>query len=54
VLTFSILTLALSHALSIAVGAWFYRWMLRRDPAKLERWAQELNDLAAKAKQRFE
>jgi len=52
--TLSLLTEIATHAVAFGAGAWFYRWMLRRDPAKLERWAQELNDLAAKAKQRFD
>lgn len=34
-------------------GCWFYRWMLKRDPAKLERWAAEANALAALAKSKL-
>lgn len=45
---------AVSAVISFGFGAWFYRWMLRRDPAKLERWAQELNNLASKTKTRFD
>ena len=37
-----------------AVGAWFYRWMLKRNPAKLEQWAQEANGLAALAKSKLD
>lgn len=39
--------------LGFAVGCWFYRWMLKRDPAKLEMWAQEAKALAAKAKEKL-
>ena len=35
------------------VGAWFYRYTLKRDPAKLELWAKELNELSAKAKDKL-
>lgn len=35
-----------------AVGAWFYRYMLKRDPAKLELWAKEANALAEIAKKK--
>lgn len=27
------------------IGCWFYRWMLKRNPAKLERWAAEAKAL---------
>lgn len=36
-----------------ATGAWFYRYMLKRDPAKLEQWAAEANALAALAKSKL-
>jgi hypothetical protein len=36
-----------------AVGAWFYRYMLKRNPVKLERWAAEANAVAALAKSKL-
>lgn len=36
-----------------ATGAWFYRYMLKRNPAKLELWAAEANALADKAKSKL-
>lgn len=36
-----------------ATGCWFYRWMLKRNPAKLEQWAAEANALAALAKSKI-
>lgn len=32
-------------AVGFLLGCWFYRWMLKRNPAKLEKWAAEANAL---------
>lgn len=45
---------AASSLISFGFGAWFYRWMLRRDPTKLERWAQELKKLGEQAKAKLD
>jgi hypothetical protein len=29
----------------LAVGAWGYRYMLKKDPERLERWATEIREL---------
>jgi Tfp pilus assembly protein PilO len=31
-----------------------YRYMLKRDPAKLEKWAQQANELAARLKEKLQ
>lgn len=36
---------AFIFACGFAVGCWFYRWMLKRNPAKLELWAAEAKAL---------
>jgi hypothetical protein len=33
----------LYFGLGVCVGAWGYRYYLKRDPAKLERWAAAIN-----------
>jgi hypothetical protein len=39
--------------LGALTGCWFYRWMLKRDPAKLERWAAEAKKLGETAKDKM-
>lgn len=39
--------------LGAATGCWFYRWMLKRDPAKLEQWAAEAKRLGNVAKDKL-
>jgi len=48
--TLELLFTIATHAVAVGVGAWGYRWMLRRDPAKLERWAAELGAAGDKIK----
>jgi hypothetical protein len=36
---FDLLSLVAGLAIGAPVGAWFYRYTLKRDPAKLEEWA---------------
>lgn len=40
---------ALLFVLGVAVGAWGYRYMLKRDPAKLEEWADQIRAAKRKA-----
>jgi hypothetical protein len=40
--------LTLSHAAAIGIGAAGYRYYLKRDPAKLEAWAQAIKAAAQK------
>lgn len=43
-----IVGIVIGLAAGFAVGAWWYRYTLKRDPAKLERFAQQINDASAK------
>lgn len=38
-----------THIVAFGVGCMFYRYWLRRDPARLERWAQEIKRAGARA-----
>ena len=40
-------------AVGFLIGCWFYRWMIKRDPAKLELWAAEAKRLGEKAKSKL-
>lgn len=44
---------ALLFFLGGCTGAWFYRYMLKKDPAKLEQWAAEANAAALLAKSKL-
>lgn len=44
---------AMLFMLGALTGCWFYRWMLKRDPAKLERWAAEAKKLGDAAKDKL-
>lgn len=41
---------ALLFGAGFVCGCWFYRYMLRRNPQKLERWAADAKALAILAK----
>lgn len=36
--------LIVTHLVAAGIGAWAYRYMLRRDPEALERLAQQIRD----------
>jgi hypothetical protein len=40
--------------LGAAAGAWFYRFMLKRNPAKLEQWAADAKRVGDLAKSKVE
>lgn len=52
--TFNILMLAVMAIVCIGIGAAGYRYMLKRNPAKLEAWVQEINDAADRARRKLE
>ncbi len=39
----------LAFAAGVAVGAWGYRYWLKRDPERLEAWAKRLKSFAERA-----
>lgn len=41
---------SLTHPLVFLLGCWFYRWMLKRDPQKLENLVQLVNQSPELAK----
>jgi hypothetical protein len=49
----SILFLTLAFVAGLAFGAMGYRYLLKRDPAKLEEMAKKAKELGDKAKARF-
>lgn len=51
---FDLFTLAIAFVLGIGAGAAGYRYMLKKDPATLEKWAAEAKALGDKAKSEFD
>jgi hypothetical protein len=52
--TFNLLILALMALVCIGIGAAGYRYMLKRNPEKLEAWAQEINAAAENARRKLD
>lgn len=46
--------MGVSVLVGFLVGFWFNRYMLKKDPAKLERWIAEAKALERKARSKFD
>ena len=53
-ITVPLLLFVLLLLLAIGAGAWGYRYLLKRNPAKLEQWAAQINAAAARAQAKLD